>query len=96
MPSPWVGADTAWVGVSVAWGPLSPVKTAAAGTAWRIMARQSAVVSWRLLAVLAVAVSWRAFARAVASGRAVTEFESNGKAAEEIRALWEWLKGQME
>ena len=38
----------------------------------------------------------RAFARAVASGRAVTEFESNGKAAEEIRALWEWLKGQME
>ncbi|EIJ37043.1 cobyrinic acid ac-diamide synthase [Thiothrix nivea DSM 5205] len=37
----------------------------------------------------------RAFARAVASGRAVTEFESDGKAAEEIRALWEWLKGQM-
>lgn len=37
----------------------------------------------------------RAFARAVASGRAVTEFESDGKAAAEIRALWEWLKGQM-
>lgn len=37
----------------------------------------------------------RAFARAVASGRAVTEFESDGKAAEEIRALWEWLKRQM-
>lgn len=34
----------------------------------------------------------RAFARAVASGRAVTEFESSGKAAEEIRALWFWLK----
>jgi len=34
----------------------------------------------------------RAFARAVASGRAVTEFESSGKAAEEIRALWLWLK----
>jgi len=37
----------------------------------------------------------RAFARAVASGRAVTEFDSNGKAAEEIRLLWHWLKGQL-
>lgn len=38
----------------------------------------------------------RAFARAVATGRAVTEFESNGKAATEIRALWVWLKEQMQ
>lgn len=30
----------------------------------------------------------RAFARAITSGRAVTEFEATGKAAEEIRALW--------
>lgn len=37
----------------------------------------------------------RAFARAVASGRAVTEFESDGKAAEEVRALWCWLKEQL-
>lgn len=37
----------------------------------------------------------RAFARAVASGRAVTEFDSNSKAAEEIRLLWHWLKGQL-
>ncbi|MGB9670597.1 MAG: ParA family partition ATPase [Halothiobacillaceae bacterium] len=37
----------------------------------------------------------RAFARAVATGRAVTEFESNGKAATEIRALWAWLKEQI-
>jgi chromosome partitioning protein len=37
----------------------------------------------------------RAFARAVASGRAVTEFESDGKAADEIRQLWQWLKEQM-
>jgi cellulose biosynthesis protein BcsQ len=34
----------------------------------------------------------RAFARAVATGRAVTEFEAEGKAAEEIRELWHWLK----
>lgn len=38
----------------------------------------------------------RAFARAVASGTAVTEFENKGKAAAEIRALWHWLKEQME
>lgn len=38
----------------------------------------------------------RAFSRAVASGRAVTEFESDGKAATEIRALWQWLKGEMQ
>ena len=37
----------------------------------------------------------RAFARAVATGRAVTEFEGEGKAAAEIRALWAWLQEQM-
>jgi len=37
----------------------------------------------------------RAFSRAVSTGRAVTEFESSGKAAEEIRNLWHWLKEQM-
>lgn len=36
----------------------------------------------------------RAFSRAVATGRAVTEFETDGKAAEEIRALWVWLEEQ--
>ena len=34
----------------------------------------------------------RAYARAVTSGSAVTEFESDGKAAEEIRALWDWIR----
>jgi chromosome partitioning protein len=37
----------------------------------------------------------RAFARAVASGRAVTEFDGEGKAAQEIRALWNWFREQM-
>lgn len=36
----------------------------------------------------------RAFSRAVATGRAVTEFESEGKAAGEIREFWSWLKEQ--
>lgn len=37
----------------------------------------------------------RAFARAIASGKAVTEFESDGKAALEIKSLWNWLKTQI-
>lgn len=37
----------------------------------------------------------RAFSRALVSGRAVTEFEADGKAAAEIRALWTWLQEQM-
>lgn len=38
----------------------------------------------------------RAFSRAIATGRAVTEFDNRGKAAEEIRALWEWLRGELD
>jgi chromosome partitioning protein len=37
----------------------------------------------------------RAFSRAIATGRAVTEFESDGRAADEIRALWEWIRTQL-
>jgi len=37
----------------------------------------------------------RAFSRAVATGRAVTEFEADGRAADEIRALWDWIRTQL-
>jgi chromosome partitioning protein len=37
----------------------------------------------------------RAFSRALATGRTVTEFEGKGKAAKEIRGLWQWLKGRL-
>jgi chromosome partitioning protein len=37
----------------------------------------------------------RAFSRAIASGRAVTEFESDGRAAGEIRALWKWIRTEL-
>jgi chromosome partitioning protein len=37
----------------------------------------------------------RAFARAVATGKAVTEFDGEGKAAEEIRGLWKFFKEQL-
>jgi chromosome partitioning protein len=38
----------------------------------------------------------RAFARAIASGRAVTEFEPQGKAAGEITQLWTWIRQQID
>lgn len=37
----------------------------------------------------------RSFSRAVASGRAVAEFEPDGKAAGEIRDLWKWIKKEL-
>lgn len=37
----------------------------------------------------------RAFARAIATGRAVTEFDHTSKAALEIRSLWKWIKEQI-
>jgi chromosome partitioning protein len=37
----------------------------------------------------------RAFARAVATGRAVTEFDPHGKAAEEIRTLLGWITAEL-
>ncbi|MGY8624369.1 AAA family ATPase [Chromobacterium violaceum] len=33
-----------------------------------------------------------AFSRAIATGRSVTEFDPRGKAAAEIRTLWQWIK----
>lgn len=41
-------------------------------------------------------VDRRAFARALASGRAVTEFEINGRAAGEIRELWHYIEEVLE
>ena len=35
------------------------------------------------------------FARAVASGPSVTEFDAKGKAAKEILILWRWIKKQL-
>ena len=37
----------------------------------------------------------RAFSRAISSGRAVTEFEAHGKAAQEIITLWKWIRQQI-
>ena len=37
----------------------------------------------------------KAFSRAIITGEAVTEFEPSGKAAQEILALWKWIKKQL-
>ena len=55
---------------------------------------QAALLSYGLPIAPPEITDRRAFSRAVATGRAVTEFESEGKAAEEIRALWVWLEEQ--
>jgi len=36
-----------------------------------------------------------AYARALSSGLAVTEFDEDGKAAEEIKTLWKWISKQV-
>jgi len=47
------------------------------------------------LPVSPVSVSQRAaFSHALIDGHAVTEFESRGKAAAEIRRLWDWIETQ--
>ncbi len=47
------------------------------------------------LPVSPVSVSQRAaFSHALIDGHAVTEFESKGKAAAEIRSLWDWIDTQ--
>lgn len=38
----------------------------------------------------------RAYSRAIASGRAVTEYQSDSLAAGEIRSLWAWLTEQID
>jgi chromosome partitioning protein len=37
----------------------------------------------------------RAFARALTGGFAVTEFESKGKGAQEIRDFWQWMRKEL-
>lgn len=37
----------------------------------------------------------RSYGRALTNGQSVTEFEGTGKAAEEVQALWKWIKEEM-
>jgi chromosome partitioning protein len=46
--------------------------------------------------VVGPSVSQRAaLAHALIDGRAVTEFETDGKAAGEVRSLWKWARGEL-
>lgn len=53
---------------------------------------RSLLAGYKLAIAPVAIIERRAFARAVSIGRTVTEFEKNGKAATEIRQLWNWLK----
>jgi chromosome partitioning protein len=59
-----------------------------------IIEAREALARYKLPIFPAEITDRRAFARAVATGRAVTEFETEGRAAAEIRALWVWLQEQ--
>ena len=61
-----------------------------------IGATRTALEAYGLSIVPGEITDRRTFARAVTSGSAVTEFESSGKAAEEIRALWAWINDALE
>jgi chromosome partitioning protein len=37
----------------------------------------------------------RSFSRAIAAGMGITEFESDGKGAQEIRGLWKWIEARL-
>ncbi len=60
-----------------------------------IAAARESLASFGLPVAAVEIAERRAFARAVATGRAVTEFEASGKAAEEIRALLAWITAEL-
>ena len=61
-----------------------------------IVGTAKAAVAYGLPIVPGEITDRRTFARAVTTGSAVTEFEAEGRAAEEIRALWAWIKDTLE
>jgi chromosome partitioning protein len=60
-----------------------------------IAAARQALASFGLPVADVEIAERRAFARAVATGRAVTEFDAEGKAADEIRALLAWITAEL-
>lgn len=53
---------------------------------------QEALLSYGLPVAPVTLGERRSYARAIARGRSVTEFDETGKAAEEINKLWNWIK----
>lgn len=79
-----------------AWIILNACPPATRGHEPRIVTEaRDALTSYRI-PVCAEAVSQRAaFSHALIDGRAVTEFDAQGKAAAEISALWQRIRGDM-
>ncbi len=72
--------------------PAAFVLNACPPRAPEISEAQQALAVYKLPLIPTTIGDRRAYSRAVATGRAVTEFEPNGRASEEIRALWTWIK----
>lgn len=91
--------------IAAAEGAVRIVKAAGAKAAFVLSAcpfrapeiaeTRQALAGYGLLVAPVEITDRRAFSRALATGRAVTEFESDGRAAAEIRALWTWLQEHM-
>ncbi len=91
--------------IAAAEGAVRIVKAAGAKAAFVLSAcpfrapeiaeTRQALAGYGLLVAPVEITDRRAFSRALATGRAVTEFEADGKAADEVRALWAWVQEHM-
>ena len=78
--------------VKAAGKPAAFVLNACPARAPEVAEAQEALVAYGLPIAPVTIGERRTFSRAIASGRAVTEFEAHGKAAQEIRKLWQWMR----
>jgi chromosome partitioning protein len=88
-------ADNAAAIVKAVGVPAAFVLSACPFRAPEIAEAREALAAYGLPVVPGEITDRRAFSRAVATGRAVTEFESDGRAADEIRALWRWIEERL-
>jgi chromosome partitioning protein len=74
--------------------PSAFILNACAPRAPEVVSARETLVSYEIPVSPTVIGQRQAYARAMASGQAVTEFEPEGQAAAEIRQLWNWIKEQ--
>ncbi len=78
--------------VSAAGKPAAFILNACPARAPEVDETRGALASFGLPVAPVTIGERRAFSRAIATGRSVTEFEPGGKAAQEIKDLWNWIK----
>lgn len=72
--------------------PAAIVLNAARARSPEVAEAREALAAYELPIIPTLIGDRIAYSRAVATGRAVTEFEPHGRASDEIRALWTWTK----